>query len=200
MAYQILIQSAEAEIEVKKSRFIAHALPISSRDDALKAVKQLKTCYPDARHHCWAYLLGDPHGSASAGMDDDGEPSGTAGRPILGVLQDRHVGDTLIVVVRYFGGIKLGAGGLTRAYRQAAAAVLDEAELMVHQPMTTLTLRFNFAQEAYLRQWAHQHHAQWLSWDYTPDGVQASLSLPETALHALRALATHHTLHIEHQS
>ena len=115
MAYQILTQPAEAEIEIKKSRFIAHALPVSSRDDALKAVKQLKTRYPDARHHCWAYLLGDPTGAASAAMDDDGEPSGTAGRPILGVLQDRRVGDTLIVVVRYFGGIKLGASGLTRA-------------------------------------------------------------------------------------
>lgn len=196
MAYQILTQPAEAEIEIKKSRFIAHALPVSSRDDALKAVKQLKTRYPDARHHCWAYLLGDPTGAASAAMDDDGEPSGTAGRPILGVLQDRRVGDTLIVVVRYFGGIKLGASGLTRAYRQAAAAVLKRASLTVHQPQVHIHLRFDFAQETSVRHWAQRHQGRWISWEYVNEGIEATLQLPQHAVADLKRWAAYHALQI----
>jgi len=196
MAYQILLHPAEAEIEIKKSRFIAHALPISSREHALNSLQQLKTRYADARHHCWAYLLGDPTGSASAAMDDDGEPSGTAGRPILGVLQDRQVGDTLIVVVRYFGGIKLGAGGLTRAYRQAAAAVLKTANLLVHQPQVHLRLRFDFAQETSARRWVQQHQGQWITWEYVNEGIEATLQLPQHAAADLKRWAARHAIHI----
>jgi len=112
MSYHIATSVFEAQYTVKKSRFIARVVPIGSREDALAAVAVAKRDYPDARHHCWAYLLGEPGDARSAGMSDDGEPAGTAGKPILNVLQHGKFGDVLVVVIRYFGGIKLGAGGL----------------------------------------------------------------------------------------
>lgn len=196
MAYLTLAQPAEHEIEIRKSRFLALALPVDSRAAAQRHVAALKQRYGDARHHCWAYVLGDPKGTASAGMDDDGEPSGTAGRPILHTLQDRSVGDTLIVVVRWFGGIKLGAGGLTRAYRQAAAAVLDAADLVAHQPVVNTHLRLDFAQEALMHHWARQHQAQWLELNYTDTGIVATLSVPQQHLDALRHLARNHGIQL----
>jgi len=112
--------TAQAEIEIKKSRFIGLAKQINDREQGMLWLAKVKATYPDARHHCWAYLLGNPSCATNAGMGDDGEPSGTAGKPILNVLQHKGVGDIMLIVVRYFGGIKLGAGGLNRTYGQAA--------------------------------------------------------------------------------
>ena len=92
-------------------------------------VQNLRTRYLDARHHCYGYIIGNPHNTTSAGFDDDGEPNGTAGRPILSVLQHKAIGNCIIIVVRYFGGIKLGAGGLTRAYAAAAQMAVDKMVL-----------------------------------------------------------------------
>ena len=115
MSYAVPAASCEQEYVVKRSRFIARVVPVNSRADVNAAVARAREDYPDARHHCWAYLLGPPGKAAGAGMSDDGEPAGTAGKPILNVLQHGHLGDVLVIVVRYFGGIKLGAGGLVRA-------------------------------------------------------------------------------------
>ncbi|MBA6412635.1 YigZ family protein [Parahaliea sp. F7430] len=127
MSYEVPAGSWEVEHLVKKSRFIARILPIQSRADVQPALSAAQADYPDARHYCWAYLLGKPQDAGSAGMSDDGEPAGTAGRPILNVLQHGHLGDVLIIVIRYFGGIKLGAGGLVRAYSAAAQLAVDQA-------------------------------------------------------------------------
>lgn len=181
MAYLTLVAPAEAEIEIRKSRFLACALPVADRESALQAVATLRARCPDARHHCWAYLLGNPAGSASAGMDDDGEPAGTAGRPILNVLQHRNVGDTLIVVVRWFGGIKLGAGGLMRAYSQAAQTVLDQAELVERVPMQRLRIVLPFADEHALRHLLDQHGGTLDALAYESSGITAEVSLPESA-------------------
>jgi len=185
MACLTLAAPAEAEIEIKKSRFRAFARPVSSRAAALEAVAELRARFPDARHHCWAYLLGDPQGSASAGMDDDGEPTGTAGRPILNVLQHRNVGDALIVVVRWFGGIKLGAGGLIRAYGQAAQAVLEAAPLTERIPMRPLRITLPFEGEHLLRRLIAQHGGRLVSIDYGSDGIHATLALPENTRDAM---------------
>lgn len=147
----------EAEIEIKKSRFIARALKITNRPNALAAVEQIKYDYPDARHYCWAYLLGNPAAASNAGMNDDGEPSGTAGKPILNVIQHKGVGDVLVIVVRYFGGIKLGAGGLVRAYSSAAEAVMSTLSTSQAIAMMTLKLELEFSQEQHLRHWGQQH-------------------------------------------
>lgn len=151
MSYQTLKNPVTARLEIKKSEFIAHAYPVSSREQAMFHVEQLREQYPDARHWCWAYIIGDPDNTTSAGFDDDGEPNGTAGRPILGVLQHKSIGNVIIVVVRYFGGIKLGAGGLTRAYAGSAQAAVDQMTLSPYIPMAKVQIVATFATEAQCR-------------------------------------------------
>ena len=151
MSYQTLQQPVSARLEIKKSEFIAYAYPVMSREQAMFHVEQLRDQYPDARHWCWAYIIGDPNNTTSAGFDDDGEPNGTAGRPILNVLQHKSIGNVIIIVVRYFGGIKLGAGGLTRAYAGSAQAAVDEMNLCPYVPMIQVKIQAEFATEAQCR-------------------------------------------------
>ncbi|KAF0569429.1 protein co-occurring with transport system [Psychrobacter nivimaris] len=151
MSYQTLKRAVTTRLEIKKSEFIAYAYPVTSREQAMFHVEQLREQYPDARHFCWAYIIGDPDNTTSAGFDDDGEPSGTAGRPILNVLQHKSIGNVIIIVVRYFGGIKLGAGGLTRAYAGSAQAAVDEMILNPYVPMTQIQILAEFATEAQCR-------------------------------------------------
>ncbi|OLF37422.1 MULTISPECIES: YigZ family protein [unclassified Psychrobacter] len=151
MSYHTLQKAVTARLEIKKSEFIAYAHPVDSREQAMFHVEQLREQYPDARHWCWAYIIGDPDNTTSAGFDDDGEPSGTAGRPILNVLQHKSIGNVIIIVVRYFGGIKLGAGGLTRAYAGSAQAAVDEMILRPYVPMAQVQILAEFATEAQCR-------------------------------------------------
>ena len=151
MSYQTLKNPVTARLEIKKSEFIAYAYPVNSREQAMFHVEQLREKYPDARHWCWAYIIGDPDNTTSAGFDDDGEPNGTAGRPILGVLQHKSIGNIIIIVVRYFGGIKLGAGGLTRAYAGSAQAAVDQMILQPFVPMTQVQILADFATETQCR-------------------------------------------------
>lgn len=177
--YPVPAQAQVREILVRKSRFIARALPATSREQALAHVEQARNDHPDARHHCWAYLIGNPASASAAAMDDDGEPGGTAGKPILNVIQHKAIGDVLVVVIRYFGGIKLGAGGLTRAYAQATEAVLSETPVERHEPHHTASLRLDFAHEQILRHWADEHAATVLGVAYG-EQVEIQLDLPET--------------------
>ena len=151
MTYQTLASPVTARLDIKKSEFITYAYPVHSREKAMFHVEQLREKYPDARHHCWAYIIGDPNNTTSAGFDDDGEPNGTAGRPILNVLQHKSIGNVIIIVVRYFGGIKLGAGGLTRAYAGSAQAAVDEMVLTPYVPMAQVQIEADFANESQVR-------------------------------------------------
>lgn len=151
MSYQTLKHAVSARLDIKKSEFIAYAYPVTSREQAMFHVEQLRVKYADARHHCWAYIIGDPNNTTSAGFDDDGEPNGTAGRPILNVLQHKSIGNVIIIVVRYFGGIKLGTGGLTRAYAGSAQAAVDEMVLLPYVPMAQVQIIAEFATEAQCR-------------------------------------------------
>jgi uncharacterized YigZ family protein len=124
--YRTPAGAAEHEIpKIKGSRFIARAAPTRSAIEAEALVEAARRDFPDARHHCSAWRL-DPAGGTFR-ANDDGEPSGSAGRPILREIEGRDLVDATVVVVRYFGGVKLGVGGLVRAYGSAAAAVLDRA-------------------------------------------------------------------------
>ncbi|MDZ8120313.1 YigZ family protein [Pontiella sp. NLcol2] len=114
-----------AETVEKKSRFIATLRRVCSPDEAKQFVNEIRSEYPDARHHCWAYVAGAPGSSHPCGMSDDGEPHGTAGRPMLQVLLNCGIGEIMVIVTRYFGGTKLGTGGLARAYSGAVQAVLE---------------------------------------------------------------------------
>jgi len=140
---------------------------------------QAKIDHPNARHHCWAYLIGNPFSASSAAMNDDGEPSGTAGKPILNVIQHKKVGDIMVVVIRYFGGIKLGAGGLTRAYSSATEALFASMPLQQQQFIIQLSLLCSFAQEQIVRHWASKHNASIETLTYTQT-VEITLALPES--------------------
>jgi len=122
-------QYGSAEIVIKRSRFIGHAKPVADEDEAAAFIEELKKKYWDATHNCSAYVIGerDEHQKAL----DDGEPSGTAGKPILEVIKNRGLKNVAVVVTRYFGGIMLGAGGLVRAYTDGAVAGIDAAEQIV---------------------------------------------------------------------
>ncbi|WP_066802711.1 IMPACT family protein [Moraxella oblonga] len=166
MTYATLSAPCQAVYEIKKSEFLAFAHPIDSREQLMFHVEQLRATYPDARHVCYGYIIGNPNNTTSAGFDDDGEPSGTAGRPILNVLQHKAIGNVLVVVVRYFGGIKLGAGGLTRAYATATQLVVDEMTLTTFVPKSLIKVATNFAHEAQLRYLVGQVGGEIVSADY----------------------------------
>ena len=123
--YRTVLRDAEGYYEEKKSKFIANVFRVSSEDDVLLRLQEIRKLHYEARHHCFAYVLGQDR--MKKRCSDDGEPQKTAGAPILQVLDGAEVTDTLIVVTRYFGGTLLGTGGLTRAYLKAAKDGLDKA-------------------------------------------------------------------------
>ena len=123
--YRTIYRGGQGEIVEKKSRFIAHVQPASSEEEAIEFIGKIKKQYWDARHNCHAYVIG-PHREISR-CSDDGEPSGTAGRPMLDVLLGNDLYDTVVVVTRYFGGTLLGTGGLVRAYSAAVREGLNQA-------------------------------------------------------------------------
>ncbi|MDX1756556.1 MAG: YigZ family protein [Marinobacter sp.] len=179
--YPIPAGFLECETDVKKSRFIARVAPVSSRDEVRAWLDQAHRDHPDARHICWAYQIGRPGSAAEAAMNDDGEPSGTAGKPILNVIQHKDMGDVLVMVIRYFGGIKLGAGGLVRAYAGAAESVLSQVERVIQPALQSVQVAMSYADEQPVRHWCSQHGAQVVSVDYSA-GVQAVVEVPVTSL------------------
>lgn len=125
--YFITSEKGHGEVVEKKSRFIAHVIPVQNEEEALEVIESLKKEYWDARHNCYAFVCGA--NNEVQRFSDDGEPQGTAGKPILEVLLNKNVHNTLILVTRYFGGTLLGTGGLIRAYGQAALEGLKDAEI-----------------------------------------------------------------------
>ncbi|MDW5416879.1 YigZ family protein [Iodobacter sp. CM08] len=166
--------AVSAEIIIKKSRFIAHIHPVTGRAEALALVDGYWKQHPEARHVCWALLAG-----GESGMNDDGEPSGTAAKPIMNVLQHKHLEGVLGVVVRYFGGIKLGAGGLTRAYTDAIATALLEAEYITSIAQTQLKIALPFSEEGRVRRFVAQHGGEVLGVNYSNVEALLQLQLPQ---------------------
>lgn len=141
-SYRTLSRAGEASYTEKRSKFVAHALPVTSEEEALNTVKEYRRKYYDARHVCWAYRIGTRETTERA--NDDGEPSSTAGKPILGQIIGRNLTQVLVIVVRYFGGVKLGTGGLIVAYRTAAALALDESKVKEVELQRKYRLLFPF--------------------------------------------------------
>ena len=137
-AYTTVCGYGTGEIVEKKSRFIAEVFPVVSEDEVSAHIEKIKKEYWDARHHCWAYVIGQNPGTER--MSDDGEPAGTAGKPILEVIRGRGLTDVLVVVTRYFGGTLLGTGGLVRAYTQAALEGLSHAGILRKVPGVRLKI------------------------------------------------------------
>jgi len=130
--FDVPARRAQAELLIKRSRFIATVDFVADRAAFGKLLDRQRADYPDAGHHCWAYVAGVPGGLRAADKSDDGEPRGTAGRPMLNVLEHSGVGYVGAIVTRYFGGVKLGAGGLVRAYSQSVGAALDALTRRTH--------------------------------------------------------------------
>ena len=141
--YVTLAREAEVEFEEKHSRFIGRAAPVKSEEEAFDLIRRVKADYPGAKHYVWAYTM---RGGAQARYTDDGEPSGTAGKPVLDVIVKSGCDDACVVVVRYFGGTLLGAGGLVRAYAHSAAIALEAAEIVAFEKYTELTLSCGYAE------------------------------------------------------
>ena len=141
--YLTVEKPAEGSYKDKGSRFLAFIHPIQSENEVKDILSSLKTKYHDARHHCYAYALGLHRDTFRA--VDDGEPSSTAGKPILGQIIANNLTNVLIVVVRYFGGIKLGVPGLIQAYRQASADAISNASIIQRTEDITLHLQFPYA-------------------------------------------------------
>lgn len=149
------------EFEIKKSRFICHLQPVGSVDEADAFIAAIRKEFWDARHNCVAMVTGTLGDQARS--SDDGEPSGTAGVPMLEVLRRRGMTDLVAVVTRYFGGIKLGAGGLVRAYGTAVSEALDRARIVHRRALTRATIRAPHADagriDNLLREWTAAHDA-----------------------------------------
>jgi len=150
-----------SEIEIKKSRFLGFLFPVHSRPQAMQHLQALRAAHPGAVHVCWALVC-----TGDSGLDDDGEPSGTAAKPMYNVLVHKDVTNILAVVVRYWGGIKLGAGGLTRAYGQTISDAFRDAQLIAVEVMQELQITVAYAAEAQVRHWLEKFQAEVLDVQY----------------------------------
>jgi uncharacterized YigZ family protein len=141
-SYKEITNRGEGLYKEKGSKFIAIALPVHSEDDVKQQLLAIRKEYYDARHHCYAYIIGSDKSISKS--NDDGEPSGTAGKPILNQLLSKDLTNTLVVVVRYFGGIKLGVSGLVVAYKTAAKEALETANIAHKTVNEVFILRFHY--------------------------------------------------------
>jgi uncharacterized YigZ family protein len=140
--YIITASAVKDEIKIKGSRFIGELYPVVSQDEAENLLTRCRKEYHDATHHCYAYRIGED--ASVHRYSDDGEPSGTAGKPILSILEHAGITNSLLIVIRYFGGTKLGTGGLVRAYTDAAQALIRKAEIRRVPVLRTLHITFPY--------------------------------------------------------
>ena len=177
---------------INKSRFITHIARASNKDQAKDFISNIKTLYPDARHHCWAYIAGHPKATIDIGFSDDGEPSGTAGKPILNVLQHRGVGEIVLVVVRYFGGIKLGAGGLVRAYSSSASLAMEKLESITLIASKDFVITFDYTLERSIKHLLDTNNITVKQAGYA-EKVKLKITVPKTNIESLSTQLTNIT-------
>lgn len=171
--YTTLACRGEGEYVEKRSRFIGVAAPVSTPEEAAELVAQIKSKYYDARHHCYAYRLRN----GVQRYADDGEPQGTAGLPILDILERRDLVDCIIIVTRYFGGTLLGTGGLVRSYSAAAADALEHATLLTMQQYSKGTFSCRYNQQGRLQPLVEKYEGLMQNIEYT-EQVTFSFLLP----------------------
>lgn len=177
-AYPIPKQQLCVSQEIKRSRFITYITHTPSVVESDEFLKEIRQQYADARHHCWARIVGAPDDSMSYGFSDDGEPSGTAGKPMLQQLLGSGIGELTTVVVRYFGGIKLGTGGLVRAYGSSVQQGLNELETALRIAMESFSVAVPFDLIGVLEHLIKQHNAVIESRDYA-NSVVCLVSCPK---------------------
>ena len=173
-SYTTLARYAEYRYEEKRSEFIAEAAPCKSEQEALAFIARVKSRFPDARHHVYAYLLRE---NAKNRYSDDHEPQGTAGLPVLDVIRKNGCTDTVVVVTRYFGGVLLGTGGLVRAYTAAAVGALREAGVVTYRIHRHLSVALSYPDYNKIQQEITSFGAHLVAVDYA-EGVELHISIP----------------------
>lgn len=171
------------EIKIKGSRFISFLYPVSRLSDVTEIINSLRKTFHDATHICFAYRLRE-NDTEHIRFHDDGEPSGTAGIPIYNQIKGKDFLNVLLVVIRYFGGTKLGTGGLNRAYGQSAGMVLDGAEKIFCQIMKRVSIGFEYCHTGEIRNLMERFSMQVIHQEYTENGVKMELLIPEINLDA----------------
>lgn len=171
-----VLKVGNGEYEEKRSRFISWVYPISTEEEALKIISELKKKYWDARHQCYAYVIdGD---TTVQRFSDDGEPSGTAGLPILEIIRKKDLTNVLVVVIRYFGGILLGASGLARAYGKAAAAGILDAQVIAKKQCLIIVINTDYHIYGKIQNYINSNKLPVTDTRYT-DRVQIELIIEE---------------------
>ena len=178
-SFLTVARPAETELKVRRSRFLALVFPIDNETDARDRLDETARRYHDARHVCYAYKLGTGPG-AVVRKSDAGEPSGTAGEPLLTAISKLEVTDVLVIVVRYFGGIKLGTGGLARAYGQAGAEVLEQAGIRQVNLGLEFVVTFPYAREKSIRKLLESRGGRLMDQQYGQE-VSWQIWLPHSA-------------------
>jgi uncharacterized YigZ family protein len=185
--YPVPAAQCRVEDRVQNSRFIATLAPAATADDAHALVDSLRAEFPDATHHCLAYVAGPPGSTGAIGSSDDGEPGGTAGRPMLTVLLNSGVGDVAVVVTRYFGGVKLGKGGLVRAYSGAVQHALREAATVLRVELVDARVRFPYPHTDAVRRALAREEAT-ITGEKFGDDVELAVRVAEDRVDALRQI------------
>ncbi len=197
--YPVPAGTHRVEQEISRSRFITTVGRAATADEAQAFIRAVAAEFSGATHHCWAYVAGPPGDTGRIGMSDAGEPHGTAGRPMLNALLHAPVGEIVAVVTRYYGGTKLGTGGLVRAYGggvQAALATLPTIERIEY---ASLTVTIDYARLTALQQLCAAHEAEILGQEFT-DRVRVTIRLPDGNTGPFRAAlldATRGQAHLE---
>lgn len=183
-SYKTIKQPSEGYYTEKRSRFLAFALPVRGLEEVKREVEKFRKQYYDARHVCWAYMLGPDRLQFRA--NDDGEPSSTAGKPILGQINSAGLTDVLVVVVRYYGGIQLGTSGLTVAYRTAAAEAIAAAEVEERTVDEEMTVIFEYPYLNGIMRVVKEEHPAVLSQTYDMD-CEMTLRIRKSLAERLRS-------------
>ena len=164
--FKTIEKENSAEIVEKKSRFIANIYNVESKEEAEEKIKQIKKKYYDAKHHCFAFSIIEENGITQK-SSDDGEPSGTAGTPILNIIKSNNLQNVVIIVTRYFGGILLGTGGLTRAYSEAAGKVVEQSELIQKEPGMEVELEIDYNDNEKFKYYCQKNNVNIIKIEYT---------------------------------
>lgn len=176
-AWEVPAESCSYSEEIKKSRFITLLAHTDGVEAARSFVQQIKHEHPGARHHCWAWVAGAPDDSQKLGFSDDGEPSGTAGKPMLAQLMGNNIGEITAVVVRYYGGIQLGTGGLVKAYGGGVQQALRLLTRKIKVPMLNFLLVCDYAQLGDIERMITRFDGQQLNSEFLQN-ITLTLALP----------------------
>lgn len=190
-SYQVPAQAHQVELEIKRSKFLTFAAPAVNRQEADDFIRSLRGQHPQANHVCWAYIAGAPNTTIRS-MSDDGEPSGTAGMPMLKVLEYSGYGDIVVAVVRYFGGTKLGTGGLQRAYSDAVSLVLTDLPMKLKVERSTLQLTYDYSYDGSISRLIERYDVEGIVSNYAQQ-VTLSIAIASSALSTFKTEVTNIT-------